>query len=540
VLLGAAAIVLLIACANLANLILVRADARHREITLRRALGAGRGALAQNLLTETVLLAIVGGAGLGLPLAQAAVTLLVQVAPFNLPRLHEVRLGGVEMVFGLAISIGAGLILGMIPLARHARGQVSGLAASQRGTLAGAAGMRTRHLLMAVQVSLAVLLLSAAGLMVRSFANLLRVDPGFEAQSRLVFRVGLPRTEYRTRPEAASFHAAMLDRLRALPGVSAVAVTSTLPLDGPGLGDPLEVRGRAAQPADAGPIVRSRRVSNGYFAAIGIPLRGGRGFDAADEAGGTSSVVINQALARLYFGEADPTGQQVRPIEGDPLDRWLTIVGVVGNTATDALHEPAPVPAMYVPLRGSMWADVPSPHAMSYVVQTAGSPTGQVPAVRAMLEQLNPRVALNRPERLEDVVVRARASRSFAMVLLVVAAAVALTVGLVGVYAVIAYSVSQRRVEIGLRLAIGAMPSEVTAMIMRESGRVVLAGVALGVAGALATSNLVRALLFGVAPGDLATHLGVGAGLFVVAMGACWWPARMAARLNPTEALRRG
>ena len=500
VLLGAAAIVLLIACANLANLVLVRADARRGEVATRRALGASRAEVARTMLTETVLLGAAGGGGLGLLFGSVAISALVQRAPVELPRLHDVRFDGVAVAFTIVLSLIAGLVLGAIPLLRLSRDSASGMAASERGATAGASRMWHRHVLMAAQVSLAAVLLSAGVLMARSFANLVRVDPGFKADSRLVFHVGLPRVEYRTRPEAAAFHAGMLDQLRGLPGVARVAVTSTLPLDGPGMGDPLAVRGRPASTGEA-PMVRSRRVSNDYFAAIGIPLRRGRPFDAADEAGTTSSVIINEALARLYFGSEDPNGRQIRPVEGDPLDRWLTIVGVVGNTATESLHEPAPVPAMYVPLKGAMWADVPAPHNVAYVVNTVGSPTAQTPAIRALLARLNPRVALIRPEPLTNAATRARAGRAFVMVLLVASATVALVVGLIGVYAVIAYGVSQRRAEIGLRLAIGATPADVTAMVLRESGRVIFLGVAIGVAGALVTSRLMEALLFGVAPG---------------------------------------
>jgi putative ABC transport system permease protein len=538
-LLGAAGVVLLMACANLTNLILVRSDARQREVALRRALGAASTNLLSYALSEAMLIALLGGV-LGLVLGYGATALVVQLGPSELPRLHEVRVDATVIGFTALISLAAGLLLGLVPLLRHSLGRAASLVGAERIATAGVAHVTTRNLLMAAQVTLAVVLLSAAGLMVRSFSNLLRVDPGFRADSRLVFGASAPRSEYRTREAAAGFHAEVLERLRALPGVHGVGLTSTLPLSGAGMGDPLEVRNRLMHAADGAPMAAFRRVSHDYFVTMGIPLRRGRGFDAADAAGATSAVIVNDALVARYFGNADPLGQQVRPIEGDQLDRWLTIVGVVGNTATDSLHEPAPVATLYFPLGGSMWADAPSPHEATYVLRVAGSPVEYVPAIRRLLEDLNPRVALARPERLEDVVTRARASRAFAMTLLVLAASVALVVGVVGVYAVVSYGVARREVEIGVRLALGATPVAVTAMIVRQGSRVIVMGVILGVGGALATADLLESLLFGVAPRDLVTHGAVALALLSVAIVACWWPARRAARRNPLDALRAG
>jgi putative ABC transport system permease protein len=391
---------------------------------------------------------------------------------------------------------------------------------------------------MASQVALAVVLLSAAGLMVRSFNNLLRVNPGFDATSRLVFDANLSRQDYRTRADAARFHAGFLDRLAALPEVTAVGATSTLPLEGIGLGDPLAVRGRPAQSPESSPIVRFRRVSNGYFTTLGIPLRSGRMFDDADRDGRTDSVIIDEALARLYFGGRDPLGERVRPNEGDPQDRWLTIVGVVGSTATTSLSETTVAAKMYVPLLGSMWADVPAPHDLTYIVRTSGDPLALITPARSALASLNQRVALARPERLEEVLSRARASRALTLLLLIAAAIVASGVGTVGIYAVVSYAVAQRCVEIGVRIAVGATPGQVTTLIVRQGAQVIAFGIVAGVALSIAGAGLLRSLLFGVGPGDWLTHLAVAAGALTAGIIACWWPAWRGTRINPMRALR--
>jgi putative ABC transport system permease protein len=536
-LLGASVIVLLVTWTNLANLFLVRHESQRSQIALQRALGAGSVDVALHVIGETVLTAVAGG-GLGLWLSDSALSWIVLRGPDTLPRLHELRLDLTSVVFTIGVTAATAAALAVIPLVRSWTRHAPPRLDSTRSAKASASQVRTRQVLISVQVGLAVMLLTAAALTTASFRNLLQVDPGFQFESRLVFDANLPRGEYRSRPDAALFHATVLDRLQSIPGVTRVAVTSTLPLEGEGLGDPLEVRGRVGQSAATLPVARFRRVSNEYFDTLGIPLRSGRGFDASDREGRTDAVIIDDALRLLYFGDRDPLGQQVRPIEGDPMNRWLTIVGVVGNTATADLSEITPVPKMYVPLRGSMWADVPAPHDVTYVLEVAGEPVSYIDAARRVLADLNPRVALARPERLTDAVARARASRALTMILLLFAAAVAVAIGSVGVYAVISYIVTQRVVEIGVRLAVGATPRQISAMIVRQGAWVIGAGVAIGMVASFASARLLRSLLFGIAPGDVTTHVGVAVAMMLIAIFACWLPAWRAAQVSPVRALK--
>jgi putative ABC transport system permease protein len=374
----------------------------------------------------------------------------------------------------------------------------------------------------------------------QSFYRMQRVDPGFRPESRLVFRIGLAPSSYALPSDAAAFNERFLERLRALPGVEQAALTTTLPLDGDGSGDPLVVRSGPTGWEKLGMVVRMRTVSTDYFSAIGIPLLRGRMLDANDMRGQTNAVLLDEMAARQYFPAGDAIGQQVRTVGAKGDETWLTVVGIVGNTATMNLREPAPIPKMYKPLRTRADRFGPSSHVASYVVRTSGTPIAQVAAVRRVLSELDPNVAMARVQPLTELVDRAGASLAFTMVMLVLAASVALLLGLLGVYAVISYGVAQRTGEIGVRLALGARPADVTGLIVRESGVVIATGVVLGLLAAIAAARLLQALLFGVVWHDALTYLAVALGLFGVALVASWIPARRAAGLSPTEAMRRG
>lgn len=535
VLLAATAVVLLMAAANLTNLFFVRAEGRSRDVILRRALGAGRGSMAAYYAAEAVLVATLGG-GLALAMAHAAVTLLTAGDMIGLPRLSEVRVDRTVVLFTALTATLTALLLACAPIA-HA--WLTGRDAAhlrQRATTGGRATMRLRRSLIAVQVALALVLLASAGLLVRSFAYLVRADPGFRTENRLVFRIGLPGSAFRDRAAAARWHDATIERLRPIPGVTNVATTSTLPLTLDGQKDPIEVFGRPPV-SDTLPVVRFLRVSPNLFETLHIPLRRGRLFNVAEVRGVADGVLVNEALVRLYFPSEDPVGARIRPI-GTEGDRWLTIAGVVADTATLRVQEPEPVAKLYVPLGGALWADVPSPHEMTYVVHTDGAPLSVVPQVRELLRASNPELALAGVERFTDVEARSRAGLSFAMILISLAAIVALVLGVVGVYAVVTYSVSQRRVEMAVRLAVGAAPHALTRMMVAQGATPILAGVVigLGVVGIAAPS--LRALLFGVSAYDPATCAVAALALMLVALGACWVPARRAARLSPVDSLR--
>jgi putative ABC transport system permease protein len=535
VLLASAAIVLFIACANVANLFLVRADARHREVAVRRALGAGTARIAGHFVAEAML--VCGLAGLlAIPVAHAAVEAVRTTSLVRLPRVHEVEIGGETVFFIVAVAVLAGFVFGLLPLLRSMPAVAPVLQDSARGQTAGRRQMRVRHGLMAAQVSFAVMLLVAAGLLVRSFDQLRSVDPGFHAQDRLTFRIGLSETEFRDNASTVSFHEQLIERVSAVPGVQQVALTTTLPLQGDGWGDPFEVRGRVAAPGVMNPIVRVRRVTQNYFDVMSIPLRTGRRLDTVDAAGGTTSAVVNEAFVRLYFPDDDPIGRQVRTF-GSEEDQWITIVGVVGNTATYRLGEEVVTPKLYLTLRTLVAEPLPTAHNVSYVVRASSDPFALIPSLRRAVTDVHPHVALAAAEPLTELVARSQAMLAFTMILLVSAAGVALVLGLVGVYAVISYSVAMRRGEIGVRIALGAEPRAVTGMIMRQSGVVIGAGIAVGLTGAAAGARTMRALLFGISPNDVATYVAAAVVLFLVALAASWLPARRAAAVDPLRAL---
>ena len=549
ILLASVSLVLLIACANVANLCLVRSDARQREVAVRRALGAGRAGIARYFLAESALLSIAGGS-LGLAFAWGAVRFLVASGPTNLPRLHEIRLDGVTVAFTFALSALAALAFGALPWARLAPLAAS-LHDSGRGYTATAVRHRARHLLMAGQIALALVLLVASGLMVRSFQRLRTIDPGFDPSSALTFRVGLPDHDYADRRAAVAAHQAMIDSLSTLPGVTAVSASTTLPLDGFAYGNSLLVEGRPYRQNAPLTVVAFRAVAGGYFEAMGIRLMRGSSIVKSDVDRGERIVVINQALADVVFPRQDPIGQHVasskapaRPGEA-PSVTWLTIVGIVSNTTTTALAERRPVPTLYMPMSIAGGPGIPTvalvgPNVatMSYIVRSNASPLALLPAVRRAIDGVDRSLAIADVRTLQDALDRASAQMAFTMVLLAIAAALALMLGVVGIYGAMSYIVSQRTGEVGVRLALGAEPTSIARMITRQGGLVALAGVAAGLAAAFAGSRLIASLLYDISPRDPGVFGVATVTLLAVALAACWLPARRAANLNPLDALR--
>jgi predicted permease len=546
ILLASVGLVLLVACANVANLFLVRSEARQREIALRRALGAGRLGIARYFLTESALLSIAGGV-IGLVLAWGAVRLLVAFGPTNFPRLGEVGLDAVVLVFTFGLSMLAALAFGVIPLWRGAPPALS-LHESGRSNTASRGGHRARHLLMGGQVALALVLLVSSGLMVRSFQKLRAVDPGFNASSTVTFSVGLPDRGYPTRAAAVAAHHAILDRLSTLPGVRAVSAATCLPLAGACWGNTLRVEGRANPPGAILPLALFRAVGGGYFEAMGIRVLRGRSIDPGDVERNEPVVVINQALADRFFPNQDPIGERVAsnrpPARGEALTfTWLTIVGVVSNTPARALVEANPPAQLYMPMSIAGGPDVPAlvgPNVavMTYVVRSTTPPLGLLPAVRVTIDAVDAKLALAQARTLQDILDGASAQMAFTMVLIAVAATVALLLGVIGIYGVMSYIVAQRTGEIGLRLALGAEPGSVVGMIVRQGGLAALAGIALGLATAFAGTRLIESLLYDVSPRDPGIFAATTLMLLGVTLFACWLPARRAARLNPLEALR--
>jgi putative ABC transport system permease protein len=544
-LLASVGLLWLLACANVANLFLVRAEAKQRDVAVRRALGAGRGGIARVFLAESALLAVVGGA-VGLGLAATATRLLVALGPASLPRLEDVRLDAVSFLFAAALTAVTGLALGALPLLRTILVAPS-LQGAGRTNTGSRTHHHTRHALMASQVALSLVLLVTSGLLVRSLLGLLAVDPGFEARSTLTLQVGLPATQYPDRERVVAFHHAVLDRIAALPGVTAVSASTCLPLSSKGFcfGNTLAVEGRPRQPGQIPRPVAQRAVAGGYFEAMGMRLVRGRGLSRGDIDRREAVVVVNEAMVNAYFPDQDPIGQRIAFGYGSTNGPWRTIVGVAQNTVTTGLAELSAVPQLYLPMSTSGSPGLPASglrgpgiSVMSYVVRSSTPPLGLAPAVRRVIDQIDATVAMARVETLEDAVGRAAGQAAFTTVLIAVAAGVALLLGLVGIYGVVSYVVSQRTGEIGVRLALGAEPGGVAAMIVRQGGLVALAGVLVGLAGALAGGRLIESLLFNVSPRDPAVFTTTAVALLGVATLACWLPARRAARVSPVEALR--
>jgi putative ABC transport system permease protein len=542
ILLGAVGLLLLLACANVANLFLVRSEVRQREIAVRRALGAGTRAIMRYFLTESVLLCLAGGA-IGLALAWGAVRLLVAFGPVNLPRLEEVRLDGVVGSFTIVLSLATAAVLAAIPILRYTAA-VHSLNETGRGSAATPGRHRTRHLLMVVQVALALVLLSASGLMLRSFQKLRAVDPGFDAASALTFRIGLPRTDYPDRARMAAAHRAIAEGLSAIPGVRAVAASTCLPLSEQQLcqGGPLFIEGRPYPAGTIPPFAAIRAVDGGYFEAMGTRVLRGRGIDRSDVAREEPIAVVNQALANIVFPGQDPVGQRVRfgnPSLSATTPEWLTIAGVVANTPIFALAEANPFPQLFMPIFAARIVNMaPRLDAMNYVVRTEVQPESSAEPVRRAIDAVDSRLALGQVRTLQDVLDRAAAQPAFTMVLLAIAAGVSLALGVVGIFSAMSYIVTQRTGEIGVRMALGAEPGAIARMIVRQGSVVGVAGVTAGLATVFAGSRLIESLLYGVTPTDPGVLAGTTAVLLSAVLLASWLPARRAARLRPLEALR--
>jgi len=547
-LLAAVGLVLLIACANVTNLFLVRSEVRQREVAMRRALGAGRRGIALFFLSESVLLSFTGGLA-GIALAFAAVRLLVAYGPATLPRLDEIRVDSVVVAYAVALSALAALMFGAIPFLRSGS-DLSTLRDFGRTATASRSRHRARQLLMGAQVALALVLLIASGLIVRSFQNLRAVDPGFVAASALTFNIGLPEREYPTRGMAVATHQAILDGLTALPGVTTASASTCLPLAQGCFGNTVRVRGRPLPPGAVPPVALFRAVAGGYFETMGMRMLRGRGIDRQDVERRRPIVVVDQAFVDRFFPNSNPIGEYVasnrppeRPDE-EPDFAWLEIVGVVSNTPIFTLVDVHPLPQMYMPMSIAAADSVkpslagPTVAVMNFVVRSATSVTGLVPAVRAVVDRVDAKLALAQVRPLQEILDRASAQMAFTMALLAIAAVVALFLGVVGIYGVMSYLVTQRTEEIGVRIALGAEPRSVARMIVRQGGLVTLAGLAVGTIAALIGSRLIESLLYRVDARDPAVFTATTVALFGIALIACWLPARRAARVDPMVALR--
>jgi len=536
VLLVSAGCILLIACANVANLFLARAEGMQREVAVRTALGATRGSIAWLFLSESLVLSLAGGL-VGLVLAEAGVRLLVRLQPKGIPRLAEVGIDSRVLLFTLLLSLLAGLLCGGLAAMRSAAlTLVSALKEGGRGGMAGRGHHRVRRALVVAQVSLAQVLLVNSGLMVKSFERLRGVDPGFAPENVLVMQISLPDAEYADTAAAFHFFDRLVERVRALPGVMDVGIVSPLPLSGSDSSSGYSFADFPQQPGGVQPMLANRFASPGYFASLGIPLIEGRVFSSLDPLHKTNEVVVSRALAAHFWPNQSALGKRLTA--GDPNEGpWYTIVGVVGDVRDRGL-EGEPVQAVYFPMLRYANKVEWVPRGFSLAVRGRLDPAALVGPVRTALKSIDPNLPAARVEPLKDVVARSVARTAFTMFLLALAAGVAVLLGSIGLYAVIAYVVAQRTREIGVRMALGAGRGDILRMVLREGLTVAMFGIGIGLAGALALTRSLHALLYGISPADPATFMAVSALLAGVALLASWLPASRAAATEPLEAIR--
>lgn len=530
VLLAAVGLVMLVAAANVANLLLVRAEARQREVAIRAALGAGRTDIAATFLGESTLLAAIGG-GAGLLLAAAGTRLLVARGPANLPRLHEVSIDGTVIAFALAIAAFTAIVLGMLPVPHVIRGAFLALLRDGgRGNTAGRHRHRVRQVLVAAQVTLALVLLIGSALMWQSLLRLQSVDPGFRVDGILTAGVSAGHQEDRAR-QAAFFHR-VLDEVAAIPGVTAAGAATSLPIATSLNGSSFAIEGKPRAETDVPPVTMYHAVMSGYFETLGIPIKAGRLPERADTERARPVAWVNDTFSTRFM-EGRAVGQRIRFGEDD--QPWLEIVGVVGDVRTFGLREEIR-PMAYVPPTTS----IPSINldVLQVVLATSGAPAALAPQLRPAIDRVDPSVPLTTTRTMAEIVSGSLAQMSFAMTLVGIAAVVTLVLGAVGLYGVISYIVSQRTVEIGVRMALGARPRDVRVMVLRQGLVVVLIGVIAGLAAAAGAAGVLRSLLFEVSARDPLTFAAVATILVAVSIVAIYLPASRAAAVEPAKAFR--
>jgi putative ABC transport system permease protein len=517
---AAVASLLLIGCANVANLQLARAAGRAKEISIRAALGASRLRLIRQMLTESVLLALIGGI-LGLVVAAWAVPLLVSLSPADIRGFKEIGLNREVLVFSFLASVLTGIIFGLVPAwAVSSANPNESLGEGERGSTSSRS--RGRSILIATEVGLSLVLLIGAGLMVKSFSKLTRVDPGFISERLLIFDVGPSFTD---EARQTIFYQQILDRLQSVPGVERAAAVSRLPLSGGNSSRSFNLPGTTTS------YTSDIRVATPeYFRTVGIPLLQGRNFTGHDSKDSAAVAIVNEAFARATFPGQDPIGKYI--VNFGPRNENLEIVGVVGNVRHLAL-ETAPRAELYQPLGQASWP------RMFFAVRTSTSnPLTLVPAVQDAIWSVDKNVAPGTARSMEMLVARSLLTRKFTMTLLAVFAGLAVTLAAIGLYGMMSYSVSQRTREIGIRMALGAQRAQVLKLVVKQGMKLTAIGVLLGIAASLGLTRLIANLLFGVSATDFATFGALSVLLLSVALLACWLPARRASGVDPMEALR--
>ena len=532
ILFAAVSFVLLIACANFANLLLARAAEREREFVIRGALGAGRWRLMRQLLTESVLVSLSGGA-LAVLLAIWGTKLLVSFKPENLPRLDEIGVDERVLGFTFAVSVITGLLFGLLPAWNASRRSVSeALKEGGRSSTAGGARQRLRSAFVVVELAVALVLLVGSGLLIKTFWKLRSVEPGFNPGHLITMRVELPETRYKEVAPQTRFRTQVLAGINSLPGVQS-AMVSELPLSGDSLNHNFVIDGRPPIAAGDEPSVETRSIIGDYFKVMQIPLRAGRQFESQDFADKAPLVgIANQALVNEYFKNEDALGKRIRWARNPDIE-WITIVGVVGDVKHFGLDLPEE-PALYSPYTQI----APWKRWMSVVARTQADPASMSQAIKQEIWKVDSQLPVTKLETMNDVAAGSFAARRFNMSLLTVFAGLALVLAAIGIYGVMSYAVTQRTEEIGIRMALGARTVDVLKLILVNGVSLVGIGVVLGLAGAVALTRLMSSLLFDVAATDKATFAIVAGVLIVVGMVACYLPARRATKVDPLEALR--
>ncbi|MFY9607443.1 MAG: ABC transporter permease [Blastocatellia bacterium] len=536
ILLGAVGFVLLIACANVANLSLARASARTREFAIRTALGANRARIVRQLLTESLLLALIGGA-LGVLLSILGVGLLVKLAPANLPRLSEVSVDRWVLGFTFAVSLLSGIIFGLAPALQVSKPDLnSALKEGSRGSSDGGHRGLLRRGLVVAEIALSLILLVSAALLISSINRLTRVNPGFDPQHSLAADVSFPQTPGTVGPsgpaavqQAANFLAAAQREIASLPGVQAVGAINDLPVTGYGsVNGGFSIEGRPPYNPGEEPVAEFRQVTPDYFRAIGIPLLRGRPLTDADSSKIPENVLINETFARLYFGDEDPVGKRVSAVDGKPHE----IIGVVGDARQWGLDRDASAEIYF------SFSQISLRQEVSLVVRAESDPSIIAGSVRNAIAEVTRDAPVTRVRTMMQVLADSTAQQRFNMILMTIFAGVALVMASIGLYGVISYSVGQRTHEIGIRMALGASRGSVLNLVLRNGMSLALVGVVVGVGAALGLTRLMASLLYGVSPSDTFTFALIALILIGVALVACFIPARRATKVDPMIALR--
>jgi predicted permease len=523
-------VVLLIACANVANLLLMRATGRYRELAIRTTLGAGHGRLVRQLLTEGLVLSLFGALG-GLAVGFIGVRALIAMSANQIPGVTGATLQPTVLIFTIGLAVVTGIIFGVVPALSIVRGNTSALLKddSTRGSATRSTGFM-RSTLVVAETAFALMLLVGAGLLIKSFARLQEVDPGFSKESVLTTQITLPASRYPDAPALAAFWGRLLEQARALPGVTAAGFTSNVPFNGNVSSGSYAIVGYTPPPNEAPPHGRQEIVGGDYFRAMNIPVLQGRVFTDSDTAESQPVVVIDQYLVNRYFSKKEPIGQQLR--RGGPNSPALTIVGVVGTINSIDLGQPVMKERVYRPVMQQ------SPRSLALVLKTAVDPNSLVPQVRAAVQSIDPEQPIADVRTMDQWVGRSLEGRRSPMLLLALFGSVALILSAIGIYGVLAFGVAQRVREFGIRQALGADSRSILTLVLRQGMFTTTLGVGLGLAAAVWLTRYLQSLLFSVRPLDLTVFAAVTVLLFAVAVVACYVPARRATRIDPIEALR--